>query len=311
MISKIKYMSCPLNNDKQYIIPTKKWLKPIKPLILDDINTSGLIMIADFIEKEKVIVKITKGKRDDIIEINKIIKDMPNFVKTYCSFSCLETFDALDTKYDKKNSFCNAKADFITIEIINKYINKLELSEVINILKQLLLAQLYIFNKTGFLHNDIHLGNILIKKSKEDITLNYKINIIDNNIPINKHRINITTNFLPLISDFDRASIYNQPYITEEEYNDQNTLGSNIFDTFNRCIVLLKNKDEKELIYQKINEKNINIEKYINFSKKNLRSFYKKNYNYEKYINEESKNMLAFSCMLINLLETNSTSDWF
>jgi hypothetical protein len=297
MISKISH------NDKQYIIPTKKWLKSIEPLILDDINTSGLIMIADFIEKEKVIVKITKGKRDDIIEINTIIKDMPNFVKTYCSF-------------------CNAKADsgdFITMEImkkyrhgsLNKYINKLELSEVINILKQLLLAQLYIFNKTGFLHNDIHLGNILVKKSKEDITLNYKINIINNNIPINKHRINIITNFLPLISDFDRASIYNQPHITEEEYNDQNTLGGNIYDTFNRCIVLLKNKDEKELIYQKINEKNINIEKYINFSKKNLRSFYKKNYNYEKYINEESKNMLAFSCMLINLLETNSTSDWF
>jgi hypothetical protein len=119
MISKIKYMSCPLNNDKQYIIPTKKWLKPIEPLILDDINTSGLIMIADFIEKEKVIVKITKGKRDDIIEINKIIKDMPNFVKTYCSFSCLETFDALDTKYDKINSFCNAKADELNNLVIN------------------------------------------------------------------------------------------------------------------------------------------------------------------------------------------------
>jgi len=67
----------------------------------------------------------------------------------------------------------------------------------------------------------------------------------------------------------------------------------------------LKSKEEKELIYQKINDKNINIEKYINFSKKNLRSFYKKNYNYEEYINEESKNMLAFSCMLINLLEIN------
>ena len=101
------------------------------------------------------------------------------------------------------------------------------------------------------------------------------------------------------------------PHITEEEYNDQNTLGGNIFDTFNKCLGLLKNKDEKELIYQKINDKNINIEKYINFSKKNLRTFYKKNYNYEKYINEESKNMLAFSCMLINLLEANSTSDWF
>ena len=42
----------------------KKWLKPIEPLILDEINTSVLIMIADFIEKEK---------RDDIIEIYKLL----------------------------------------------------------------------------------------------------------------------------------------------------------------------------------------------------------------------------------------------
>ena len=88
-------MNCPKDSNKQYIIPTKKWLVPIKKFILEndndlniDMNTSGLLMIAKFIEKEKVIVKITQGKRDNILEVNKIIKDMPNMIQTYCSFSC-------------------------------------------------------------------------------------------------------------------------------------------------------------------------------------------------------------------------------
>lgn len=41
-------MKCPKNNDKQYIIPTKKWLKPIEPFIINEINTSGLLLVAEF-----------------------------------------------------------------------------------------------------------------------------------------------------------------------------------------------------------------------------------------------------------------------
>jgi hypothetical protein len=48
-------MKCPKDN-KQYIIPTKKWLTPIKPLLLEDINTSGLIMVAKLIEKLTILV---------------------------------------------------------------------------------------------------------------------------------------------------------------------------------------------------------------------------------------------------------------
>jgi len=50
-------MICPQDINKQYMIPTKKWLK----YIIDDINTSGLIMIGKMLNKEEVIVKITKG----------------------------------------------------------------------------------------------------------------------------------------------------------------------------------------------------------------------------------------------------------
>jgi len=117
-------MICPQDSNKQYIIPTKKWLKPLEPLITEDINTTGIIMLADFIDKEKVIVNITKDKRDDIIKINKTLKDLPNFIQTYCTIICNENFDVLDTQYKDSNSFCNANkdsGDIITLEIMKRY----------------------------------------------------------------------------------------------------------------------------------------------------------------------------------------------
>ena len=54
-------MNCLKNNI------TKKLLIRLKQFIIDEIKTSGMVMIADFLEKEKIIVKITKGtKRNKI-----------------------------------------------------------------------------------------------------------------------------------------------------------------------------------------------------------------------------------------------------
>ena len=166
-------MICPQDTNKQYIIPTKKWLKPIEKYITYDVNTEGLIMLGKFIDKEEVIIKITKDKRYDIIEINKLIKDLPNFAETYCSFSWLENFDSLSNEYKDSKSFCNAKDDnkVITLEIMKKYKNgslfklqnKLNIEQVVNIMKQLMLAQIHAYSKTGLLHNDMHLGNILVR----------------------------------------------------------------------------------------------------------------------------------------------------
>jgi len=300
-------MKCLKDEQKQYIIPTKNWLKPLEPFIL--VNTSGLIMITDFIEKEKVIVKITKGKRNDIIKVNKIIKDIPNFLQSYCSFTCLDNFDNI-------NSFCNAKensGDFVTLEIIKKYkhgslnklINILELNEVVNIIKQLLLAQIHIFSKTGFLHNNIHLGNFLIDKKKDTIELKYKIDIEN----IKKVNINILSNFIPIISDFNESTIYDNNDLTEDEYRKQNTLGKNIFATFNICLTLLKNN--KDLIIKCMNDKNSDIEKYLETSNKNLGSYYKKYYDCESYIKRECRYMLAFSSFLINILDNKAINDWY
>jgi RIO-like serine/threonine protein kinase len=310
-------MICPQETNKQYIIPTKKWLKPIEKYITYDVNTEGLIMLGKFIDKEEVIVKITKDKRYDIIEINKLIKDLPNFAETYCSFSCLENFDSLFNEYKDSKSFCNAKDDnkVITLEIMKKYKNgslfklqnKLNIEQVVNIMKQLMLAQMHAYSKTGLLHNDMHLGNVLIHKSKKLIQIKYEIQT-DSHI---KTEINISSDFIPIISDFNEASIYKKDHdLKLLEFRKQFTLCKNINDTFNQCLLLLKEKYYISII-KLIHTKTYEINKYLGTSTKNLRSYYKKYYNYEDSKKRECINALAFSSFLISFLDEHSTDNWF
>jgi len=308
-------MICPQDSNKQYIIPTKKWLKPIEKYITDDINTEGLIMLGKFMDKEKVIVKITKGKRDDIIEINKIIKNLPNFAETYCSFSCLENFNSLANDYKDSKGFCNAKDDnkVITLEIMKKYKhgslfklqNSLNIYDVFNITQQLLLSQIHAYSKTGFLHNDTHLGNILIHKSKKPTQINYEIQT-DSHI---KTEIIVKSEFIPIISDFNEAFIYKKD-ISLSEFKKQFTLCKNIIATFNQCLLLLKEK-YRIPIMKLIHEKNDNIDRYLGTSIKNLRSYYKKYYSYEDSKKRECSNALVFSSFLISLLDDKGTNYWF
>ena len=92
---------------------------------------------------------------------------------------------------------------------------------------------------------------------------------------------------------------------------EQYLLGENIHITFNTCLLLLKDKSLRDSIKDKMNINQTEINKYIGFSIKNLRSFYKKNYDYEIYIKEESKYMFNFTNKLIMLLDDHATDNWF
>lgn len=314
-------MICPKNINKQYIIPTKKWLIPIEKYITDDINTEGLIMIGKFMDKEKVIVKITKQKKNNIkksniiIEATKIVKTIPNFVETFCSFSCLENFESLDNEYKDSKSFCNGKDDgyYILIEIMKKYKhgslfkfkNKLNLTKVVNIVQQLILAQMYAYSKTGFLHNDTHLGNILIHKPEQPIQIKYEIQTES----LRDKKIFISSDFIPIISDFNESTIYKND-LERDDFNYNYTLCNNINNTFNQCLLLLKDKYSISIM-KLLHEKRDNIDIYLETSKKNLRSYYKKYYNYEDSKKRECGNALVFSSFLIRILDENATNDWF
>ncbi len=64
-------LKCPYDdNAKDYVIPTKTWLRAIEQLNPNDISVKGQIITAELINKEKVLVKVTSGKSAKLRDIN-------------------------------------------------------------------------------------------------------------------------------------------------------------------------------------------------------------------------------------------------
>ena len=257
---------------KNYIIPTKDWLIPINKFLTKDINTQGILfeaqlkyneklkeIIKNKIDNRKVIVKITYGKNKNLQIFNDKIKNknhnIPNFVNTYITIICHEN----ELKIEKNKQFCNGdKTDkIITLEIMDKYhsLHSLKTNKILiikSLLIQLLLAQINLFEKYKYTHNDIHLGNILYKKHKEPITLNYKY--------INKKLNNIKIEII--LSDYDNIFEFNDENIDRYILCDINseTSSSNL-GNFN---IYLQNSLLSNLIKTTNTILNINKNKYIN-----------------------------------------------
>jgi len=244
------------------------------------------------------------GKRNDIIDTNKIIKDLPNFVETYCSFSCLEDYNSIKDNYKDSKEFCNSNDDnrIITLEIMKKYKygslfrykDQFGIKQVVDIMKQLFLAQIHAFSNENFLHNDTHLGNFLIEKRKDKITINYSFQTDS----VDKSETNIKTNIIYLLSDFNDSYIYkNDNNLSLKDTKKDYTLRRNIYKTFNECLLLLKEKYYIE-IRKNIIKNQEEIDNQLMLSSKNLRSYYKKYYKYDFFNKKECTMSFAFSILL-------------
>lgn len=276
-------------NNKQYIIPTNKWLVPLHKLISDDISTKGLLMLSKYMDKHEVVVKITKNTNyERIKKINDIVRKYNNFAKTITVLKCDENDINLETEYKNIKGFCLSDEynTQIVLEImkkysgsLNEYVNKLNLDIVKLILQQLLLSQLEVFEKHAFIHMDIHLGNILI--NHKNTTLNYNIH---------KHNHSIITNNIFILSDYDRSillTLENTP-----QYNPNNIFVSNLMKTFKSCFSLL---DVDKIKYLQIVDKYYNDNnEYMETERSILRTLYRRTRDQEGYIEEVIENAEKF-----------------
>ena len=286
---------------KKYIVPTKEWLKPLKELITNDITSKGLIMLSKYHNSHDVVVKITKLNRQ-ITQLEKIkfatkkLSVLPNFVVTLCSFNCMESIINIDTKYNEIDAFCypdknNSENEEIMLEIMKKYkgsltnlIGKQNKTMVEHILKQLIYAQLNAFEKIGFLHMDMHLGNILYdSKLDNDIVLNYSFN---------KRSYQIKTSRIFYISDFDKCVIFD-PNVELVKHNLNNLLILNIIKTLNKCLQLLSSIDDKNN-FKFIIEKHLESIMHVLYEEKDLSSLYKKNKDLSEYKYDVISNCIAY-----------------
>lgn len=127
--------------------------------------------------------------------------NIPNIIKYYCSFICKDIF----TTIGNRKYLCDPKGDENIVYIVMPYYSlgdlhkypwkKDTLDQLKNILTQACYAVLYAYETCGFIHNDLHLYNILIRKTKKK-TLTY------GNIDLN-----IDT-FYAIIMDFEKSNLH-------------------------------------------------------------------------------------------------------
>lgn len=322
-------LQCPNEkNRKEYILPTKSWLVPIKELINSDPKTVGRIFISELIERQQIIVKITFGRNNKLVEINESIKNMPNFVYTYCVFMCYDDLLLVD----KNKQFCNesSNAKSVTLEVMRNYyegslskIKNMENNTIISCIKQLINAQINVFLKFGMTHNDIHKGNILIYTHKNTNILEYEyikkntqylLPSVKTNIEFiladyDKAKIFSGENLFKIFNDFDdNYDVYDDMFeeiinLPEEKLNEY-SLYANLISTIYLIIRFIKSNETKIQLqnwlfeYQKINEDNI-YKKYrellINLAKKNIHN--------KKFRKEVVDNIESHIAIIISTIE--------
>lgn len=124
---------------------------------------------------------------------------IPNTLKYYCLFECKERFETIG----RKKYVCELDGDTMVKYIVMPYypegdVNyypwyRSTLPILKNILTQACFTVLYAFEQCRFLHNDLHLSNILIRKTK-------KKEIQYGNIPLPLN------GYYALVMDFEKST---------------------------------------------------------------------------------------------------------
>jgi len=278
---------------KKYIIPTDEWLKPLEPLITS-ISTKGKMMLAKMVSKEKVVVKLTQNTNlKRIKNISYLVRSLPNFPKTYCVFQCIEDETKFDTNYLDSLGFCKnnptSTDPLITLEIMKLYKNKLselknslDINQTKPILKQLIFSLINAFQKTGFIHGDLHIDNILLDKKKETVKLG-PYNISEFNYYIN-------SNIECIIMDFDKSITYNIMYMDQPSFLRENTLifsVKKVIQMIGSTLLIKTNKYDIDQINQTFDRsiKKIYFD-IIAHGTSILGSFYSESRSYSEFISE-------------------------
>jgi serine/threonine protein kinase len=208
------------NNYKKYIakkitnkdlITTNEWLVPNKLLPVNRGENKNKLIIANIIKKKRVVVKISKKK--ELLEkdflTSKKLEELKciNFAKYFGFFSCNDNFNNYDINKPLPKYFCKNNGTenyflfmkYYNIGSILNYIPE-SIEQIISIINQILASTLLAFEKLGFIHGDLHPGNVLIAKTNKKI-IKYKYN--DKDLEIKTNGVEV------IIFDFDRSNFSN------------------------------------------------------------------------------------------------------
>ena len=163
----------------------------LKALYECDVNIVLKFGILESIEKE--------------YKVSEELLELPNFIRYFCTFSCNDNIKNIINHSNTISNYkiCNYGTNSIGILAMKEYDlgsvenynwNVTNFDVLKNIIKQVIFAILYAYNSKGFIHGDLHSGNILLKLKRNDEIKYEKKNIILNE-------------FEAVIMDFDSQSL--------------------------------------------------------------------------------------------------------
>jgi serine/threonine protein kinase len=179
---------------------TNGWLDSldfIKTTSIEKANMSHKKILQGILDKNKhVVVKISDKKEDIKYEFDVFTKlhenNINGIIHYFCYFEC-------NGNINKFNPLCTGDGDSTRI-LLMEYVKNKNMAEyrwkdnlmILSCIKQTILCVLEAYLKVGFVHNDLHFKNVLIKKTKSK-EINYNINdeIIKIEIPENGFKIKL------------------------------------------------------------------------------------------------------------------------
>lgn len=183
---------------------TRDWLA-IDRLLSGD--KSHQVLLARLLELHKAVV-VKFGVPAEIqtdYYIGNIVKDIPNMMKYYCKFTCNDTVTNLVTQdYRLKPFICNGKGLQLGFIIMPYYAlgdlnsfpwTRTTFTVLKNVLKQVVTSLLHAFEKHGFVHGDLHLMNILLRKTKKKSLL------------YGNRSVAVTDSYYAVIMDYGKSQI--------------------------------------------------------------------------------------------------------
>lgn len=212
---------------------TIEWLELLE--LINHNSPDYKIFIGLLNKVNNIVIKVGSLKLENEYKIGSLLStiNLATFLEYHCIFQCLDDIKLINSR---TKSLCKTNGNNIYV-LVMPYVkegqidkwkwNRNNFNTLKNILKHIIMSLLYSHIQIGFIHRDLHLGNILLKKTK-------KKNISYGDLGT----LEIIGDLIPIIMDYDRSTISsNQPKLV---YNDIKRVLSLISTEINCNINVMK-----------------------------------------------------------------------
>jgi hypothetical protein len=223
-----------IQTESDYVLPVEI-LKNV-----DDISIlKAVINFSKHMKKNKnIVIKIAHKTKTNHKEysISEKLQNIQGFIKYICLFNCYDdTYNYISINKQLPSKICNAEnigendnnvliAPYINGGSIRNYAwNMTNIHILKSLLNQCIISLMYAYVKHGFLHNDLHLDNILLKRTKMEKVHYEGIDIVTNGYKV-------------VIMDFDKS------FINVDQTQAIQYFWSNLYNLLSRIKFDLKDK---------------------------------------------------------------------